>query len=844
MSDVFISYSQKAPEPTEALADDLAKHGFAYWFDTRLLPTDKFWRVIMKRITDAKAVIVIWTPPAAESDWVYGEAKLAHEQGKLMCVRTADVLPAQVPIPFNTYSLSLVTDRAHVYEGLARLGVAASSHGGFARPSDSAVPLAAPLAAADKAAGEIALAWAEIKQSPDPDDFEAFLAHYGDAHKFFAHLAAKRIKALRAGAPARLPASVAAGDVVQLPMLASPAQAEVDAVADDVILRIEPGMHTAPIIHISASADGRLLASGSHDKTVRLWRVGADGALTLARTLRPAIGSGNDGKVYAVALAPDGSWLAAGGWERSGGRHFVTIFDVDSGAVSARLGPLPNVIDDLEVSPDGCRLAAGLGDGGIRVWEQTAPSSSASPEGAHLRGYPGSSPRAPGEGPGSPRTGQGAEALARGRSGGEWRLSFEDKDYAGDVYGLAFARDGWLATTSLDGHVRIYAPDGHQIAMAKPPGGARPFGIAISPDGARLVVGYSDTTRVDVLDAGSLALKQTLDTTGIGNGDLSSVAWLADGRIAAAGTYHVAGRKPIVVWSGNRHGTRETWPGPANTLMDLAATRSGLSYAASDPALGKLGANGASYCLLGPPKADLRDKRFEHFMVSTDGRRVRFGLQAFSDAPHLLDLGAPTLTASSDLPPDLHQADTTGLAIDGWINTTAPKLKVSGWLGSNDVALPLQQYETARSLAVAPDAKSFILGADWSLRRFDAAGTQLWEQAVPGTVWGVNLARDGRLVVAAYADGTIRWHRAEDGTELLACFIHVAWDDYPTGTPRPLGWVLWTPAGHYTCSDGADDLIGWHVNRGPDKAADFHPASRFAAAFKKPAVVLAALDGV
>lgn len=37
---------------------------------------------------------------------------------------------------------------------------------------------------------------------------------------------------------------------------------------------------------------------------------------------------------------------------------------------------------------------------------------------------------------------------------------------------------------------------------------------------------------------------------------------------------------------------------------------------------------------------------------------------------------------------------------------------------------------------------------------------------------------------------------------------------------------------------------GWHVNRGPDKAADFHPASRFAAAFKKPDVVLAALDGV
>jgi hypothetical protein len=116
---------------------------------------------------------------------------------------------------------------------------------------------------------------------------------------------------------------------------------------------------------------------------------------------------------------------------------------------------------------------------------------------------------------------------------------------------------------------------------------------------------------------------------------------------------------------------------------------------------------------------------------------------------------------------------------------------------------------------------------------------------VPGTVWGVNTACDGRIVIAAYGDGTIRWHRASDGVELLALFIHVDWPGYPERRePKPLGWVLWTPAGHYTCSDGADDLIGWHVNRGPDQAADFYPAETFASTFKKPDRVLAALDGV
>src|SRR3990172_991743 len=62
------------------------------------------------------------------------------------------------------------------------------------------------------------------------------------------------------------------------------------------------------------------------------------------------------------------------------------------------------------------------------------------------------------------------------------------------------------------------------------------------------------------------------------------------------------------------------------------------------------------------------------------------------------------------------------------------------------------------------------------LRRFDKDGKQLWEKDVPGVAWGVNLAREGRLILAAYADGTIRWHRAADGEELLALFIHVPED--------------------------------------------------------------------
>jgi hypothetical protein len=108
----------------------------------------------------------------------------------------------------------------------------------------------------------------------------------------------------------------------------------------------------------------------------------------------------------------------------------------------------------------------------------------------------------------------------------------------------------------------------------------------------------------------------------------------------------------------------------------------------------------------------------------------------------------------------------------------------------------------------------------------------MWRVRPPGTPFGVNVSGDGRLVVAALADGTLRWYRLSDGRELLALFPH-------TDRKR---WVLWSPSGYYDASAGAEDLIGWHVNRGKAVAADFYPVSRFRATFYRPDVVAKVLE--
>jgi len=840
MADVFISYSRAVRPPTLELAGKLWGEGYTTWTDTNLgADTEPFQQIIDAEVDSAKAVITIWSPPAIRSRWVNYESKRAQRMGKLFCTHTQDVNPdSELPGDFHGLNSLSVNDFTSILNSLVDRQVRPEGKSEADLPREQMVERQAlrewrerielsenidevreflsrherarmvrdvarqklqlmeqrAAAKGDLERERVLKIFETIRDSNNPEEFEFFFKQRFDSNRELALIAAGRLQELD---PERfLKLAQQFGNSAELKGLVENAGRAVrlrNTPPEAAILRLDPGMHIARINRIAVSGDGKLLATASHDKTAKIWEL--PGA-KLLNTLRPPIGEGNQGRIDAVALDPKGRWAATGGWTSpTGFDEFITIFDIESGHVIHRLGPLPNVVNDIQVSPDGARIAAGLhGENGIRVWDTKT-----------------------------------------------WALVQEEKDdYRGIVYGLAFADDGRLAVSCYDGKIRLYSPAGKLMAREKLSGGASPYGIGFAngsramfgPGGDIIAVAYRDVIRVDLLDGRNLKLLGQTDVSGLANGTLSSLAFFGNGMLAAGGQ-HGRDSRPVMVWSDRGKGARSTWPGAEDTIMDLAALPDGsLALGSADPALGVVGANGKSQVFRAPEMADLRGKYERYFGVSPDGLRVWFGLKPFSEAPVLFDIAARTLVDAPSMPSDLVVCESKTLPITDWTDTTEPKL--------GGRRLILQTHEISRSVAIAPDAKHFALGTEWRVRYYDAAGEEKWDKPVPGVAWGVQFARNGGLVLAAYGDGTIRWRRAEDGKELLALFIHL-----PKGPQGPREWILFTPEGFYDASSSdAEKLIGWHVNRGPDHAADFYPAETFAAVFRRPDTVDAALDSI
>jgi WD40 repeat protein len=126
------------------------------------------------------------------------------------------------------------------------------------------------------------------------------------------------------------------------------------------------GQHTASVAAIAWSPDGRFWATGSADRSVKIWNA-ADGTSAPRLDASVRFPRAHDTPVTSVAWSPDSSRLASATHED------IKVWDSDTGACVATLNNIMLIkeCDSISWSPDGARLAAASNFCVIQSWDMT-----------------------------------------------------------------------------------------------------------------------------------------------------------------------------------------------------------------------------------------------------------------------------------------------------------------------------------------------------------------------------------------------------------------------------------------------------------------------------------------
>jgi WD40 repeat protein len=459
-------------------------------------------------------------------------------------------------------------------------------------------------------------------------------------------------------------------------------------VASGQILRESHG-HLGGVSSVTFSPDGKKLASGSYDDTIRVWNLKSGKSLLILR--------GHSDDVRSVTFGPDGNILASGSADKT-----IRLWNLQSGTSPRELKGHTRDVLDVSISPDGSILASGSADKTIRLW-----------------------------------------ALASAK------MIRELKGHSGGVRSVVFSPDGkTLASGSYDTTIHLWnLKSGKSLRIFQGhTDGVR--SVAFSPDGKKIISGSADST----IRLWDVPLKQRLNELHGHSGGIRSVAFHPDGSTLASGSYdntvrlwNVADRKGLHELKGHAGGVRSVAFSPDGKILASGSNDKTIRLWHTDTGenIGILrghsrGVRSVAFHPNGKTLASgSADKTIRLWDVAS-GKNLRI-LQGHSGGVRSVDYGPDgkfLISGSNDKTIRLWRTDS------GEIQRV-----FKGHLGA------------VRSTALSPDGKILASGSiDQTIRLWNVASGQTLGvlSGHSDDVYGLAFRPDGKILASGSYDNTIR----------------------------------------------------------------------------------------
>jgi len=312
--------------------------------------------------------------------------------------------------------------------------------------------------------------------------------------------------------------------------------------------------HSSVVLSVAWNSDGKTLASGSSDNTVKLWEAGSG---QLLRTL-----GGNFSSVTSVAWSPDSKTLASGSEDGT-----VKLWDAGSGQVLRTLSEHSSAVLSLAWSPDGKTLASGSEDKTVRLQEAGS--------GQLLRTLIGHSSfvwSVAWSPDGKTLASGGADNTVKLWEVVSGQLLRTLIGHSSDVLSVAWSPNGeTLAGGSEDHTVKLWEAGSGQLLRTLSGHSSEVWSVAWSPNGKTLASGSGDNT-VKLWEGGSGQLLRTLNGH---SGDVLSVAWGPDGKALASG----GGDQTVKLWEAGSGQLLRTVRGHSKEVRSVAWSPDGKTLA-------------------------------------------------------------------------------------------------------------------------------------------------------------------------------------------------------------------------------------------------------------------------